>query len=85
MTSAEKGEGLSKNAAKLRTNSIDFADQERGGGQKIPKSFGRHIWKHPKYLYLGLSYRIRALTSDKALWTRSAIANSTLPRRRMGP
>ena len=46
MTSSE--EGGARNAANLRTNSIDFADKEGGGGPKTPKSSGRHIWKPPK-------------------------------------
>ena len=33
MTSSEKGRG-SRNTANWRTNSIDFADKERGGGVK---------------------------------------------------
>ena len=50
MTSAEKEVGPSRSAANLRTNSVDFADKEGGGpggegGQKIPKFFGRHIYR----------------------------------------
>ena len=47
MTSAQMGGGV-KNAPNLLTNSVDFADRERGGGQKMPKLCGHHIWKNPK-------------------------------------
>ena len=48
MISAEKGGGVSRNAAHLRTNSIDFADKEGVRGKKMAKLCGRHIWKPPK-------------------------------------
>ena len=48
ITSAWKGEGVSKSTPNLWTNSISFADREEGGGQNILKLCGRQIWKHPK-------------------------------------
>ena len=39
---------MSRNAAHLRTNSIDFADKEGVRGKKMAKLCGRHIWKPPK-------------------------------------
>ena len=46
MTSTQKGmEGGVKNATNLLTYSIDFADREGGGGPKIPKLCGCHIWQ----------------------------------------
>ena len=43
--SAQNGGGEGKKAQTLRTNSIDFADREGGGGRTIPKFCGRQMWK----------------------------------------
>ena len=41
-----------------RTNSIDFADKEGRGGQKLKKLFCRHMWKPPYREQQDLEVRI---------------------------
>ena len=65
MTFQQKGEGVKK-YPNLVTNSIDFADKEGGGGQKILKLCGRHIWK-PPYSQIFLNFEISLQVSFRGV------------------
>ena len=50
MTSTQKWEGFT-NTLNLKTNSYDMRGHRRGREQKVNKNGGRHMGKHPSWIF----------------------------------